>query len=596
MNRKFKFAIALFILFLGLFLVLDGTPFIFGDGYGYYHVGKSLVTEGIFVSQNEPAYFEYTGHAVILDNGKYITPYTAGPAVLWWPFLTIAKFFDQGTVYNDYYKAFNGHSFVDGLAILFAAVFYASIGLIMLFKLLQDLHFTKKAAYISITLVTISSFLMAYIFQEPSYSHVYEFFAVSGLLFSLVRFTKKFDRKFMIVTGAFAGLLVLIRPVDLALLVPVLIYLLMYQRKKSVLHFLLGSLPFAIIFFLYNLISYGSIFSIGYTAAGSSGFSLSTFNLLNLLFSSERGWFFWSPIMLVGLIGLLIYARRSWQARLIYIFPIILLFLVYSFWINWWAGDSEGQRFFLVLIPFVAIGLAYLLDWIRKLRGMNFENIRNRLLRFFCNFSKSKFFKRFVGLFLLVLAFYSFGIFLLYRITPTSKLDQLYPNLQQEFPTVTAGERFTPYYILKYHKDLFLNSYTPPKYLTSLAEGYNGGRSLVLLSLGFTDPIVKLERISDSQFSINIVPNNKFKNSTIEVEIKVRGENFLKLYKLVNIKTDAASKISFNCESSGCIVDYSQTEIWDATLETKDNWINLGNLEVSLNSSDKVKFVDYKLK
>ena len=43
--------------------------------------------------------------------------------------------------------------------------------------------------------------------------------------------------------------------------------------------------------------------------------------------------------------------------------------MFYSFWNNWWAGYSLGNRFFIVLYPVFAFGLANFINYMR-LKGL----------------------------------------------------------------------------------------------------------------------------------------------------------------------------------------------------------------------------------
>src|SRR5215207_6406005 len=103
-----KLLISFVPIFLSLVTVsfIAGSPFIFSDGYGYYHVAKNLVEEGSFVSAEKPEYYYYSGHTTNTFADRYVTVYSSATSIFWWPFLTAAKPFNNGTIYTDYFKAY----------------------------------------------------------------------------------------------------------------------------------------------------------------------------------------------------------------------------------------------------------------------------------------------------------------------------------------------------------------------------------------------------------------------------------------------------------------------------------------------------------
>ncbi|MEP7103374.1 MAG: hypothetical protein ABI721_01530 [Candidatus Dojkabacteria bacterium] len=574
--RKKLVIIGLGVLFL-LSILVNGSPFIFGDGYGYFHNAKTLVTTGSFLELKEPEYFPYTGHAVTEQNGKFVTSYPPGSSILLWPFLTVSKFFDSGTIYTDYYKAFDGHSVADGLAVLLAASFYAFLSLVIIYKILKSLGFNSKISLISVVVVYIGSYALSYTEQFASYSHIYEIFAVSTLLYFLIQFGKKFEYKYTLFAGAAAGLLVLIRPVDVVIVIPILFFVFAYRNTKSSILFILGAIPSALIFFLYNTINFGNPLSTGY---GSSEklFDFTKFNLVNLLFSDVRGWYIYSPVMLIGSIGLLIYAWRNRPSFLIYLAPCILLILTYSFWPNWWAGDSLGQRFFLVLIPFMAIGIAV------SLRGAQRQSNLIQTIAIF---------------FIATLTIYSLTITILYRITPTDELYKTNAVTAEKYPEVTPAERFTPFDILNYHKELIDQGEF--KFPNKLIQGFNGGRSLLLLALGQTYPIAKLEKISDLTFIIHLIPNNINSPVISNVRIGIQQSSNYYVFTFKNVDLSKTSEIQLDCSiESDCVIKNSINEFTKEVLSTTEitsKQIELSSdLKIDFEAGENIKLVDYKLK
>ncbi|MFS8130821.1 MAG: ArnT family glycosyltransferase [Candidatus Dojkabacteria bacterium] len=583
--KKSLLVIGLLALFI-LTLILNGSPFIFGDGYGYFHNAKTLTTTGTFLQTNKPEYFPYTGHAVTEESGKFVTVYPPGSSLLMWPFLSISKLISSGTVYSDYYKAFDGHSLADGVAVLLAASFYMILAVLIIYKLLRGLGFSTKITLVSLTAVYLGSYIITYTEQFASYSHIYEIFAVSLLLYCLYLFGRRFEYRYMLFAGLATGLLVLTRPIDAVIVLPIFIFIAIYRNRKALTYYLLGGAPFAFLFLAFNYTSYGNALSTGYGSTEKL-FDFSKFNLGNLLFSDVRGWFFYSPIMILASIGLILYARKNKPSFLIYLAPCILLIALYSFWPNWWGGDSLGQRFLMVLVPFMAIGLANLLKMIRDFR---FASLYKPLILFV----------------IVICTFYSLIVTALYRVTPTAILYAENLDTAARYPEVTPAERFTPIDILSYHLSaIMIDGFGTQRYWNDIQKGFNGGRSLALLAAGLTDPLARIERVSDREFILHLIPNNAGKSMLTNITVGIVQKDKYTTFNIANANFTKASEIKFNCiEDINCSADWKGTDAGTGyereilpkkTTDLKE--VNYSSdLKVDFKADQTVNFVDYKLK
>jgi hypothetical protein len=80
--------------------------------------------------------------------------------------------------------------------------------------------------------------------------------------------------------------------------------------------------------------------------------------IISILFSTDRGVFFWAPVLLISLIGLALLRRhlKEWSTPL-YVFLPIFLWLMAS-WVSWQFGESYGHRAFIDIFPLLALPLA----------------------------------------------------------------------------------------------------------------------------------------------------------------------------------------------------------------------------------------------
>lgn len=519
--KRFIYFVSL--VFIAVFLFLWSSPFIFGDGYGYYHVGRSMIDHQSLTQEEEPEYYPYARHAVSDFENQYVTVYSVGNAVLWLPFLVVASFLDSGDIYTDYFKAFNGHSFGDGLAIIIAAITFALASLYFMYKTVINLGFNKKVSIISVIAVYVSSFALAYVLTNASYSHTYEIFAVAGLLFSLTSYPKKFEKKWIIFSGIFAGLAVLTRPTNIVIILPITLYIFLYQKFKAAAFFVASATPFALLFFYYNYVSYGSPIASGYTEIWGTGLDFSEFNLFFLLFSDIRGLFIWSPLLLLAVGGLIAYGRKSPQGWYLYLLPVTFTIGIYSFWENWWAGDSVGQRFYLNLVPFFVIGLAYIVK-------VSYEFPKKLHVTFLTV--------------VFLLTTYSFIAFILIRFTPTNEL-----GLEKNaYTQVTPEERFSIFDVYSYHFDLLKDSNSISNYVDNLQNSLQGGRSFGMIALGFTEPLVTVDIDNNTIYTVpDPFPETSFYTLYVLV---TKNDEHIQTIVVPEVFQNENNKISYSCETT----------------------------------------------
>lgn len=89
-----------------------------------------------------------------------------------------------------------------------------------------------------------------------------------------------------------------------------------------------------------------------------------------VLFSTRHGLFYWSPVMLAGLVGLIWFLARGGGGVVLRAGMLVLLagYYLYASWKIWWMGYSFGARQFIGMSALFGIGLAYLLDRFRHWR------------------------------------------------------------------------------------------------------------------------------------------------------------------------------------------------------------------------------------
>jgi len=292
-------------------------------------------------------------------SGKPIVRMTMGLAFLWLPFFLLAHLSALALPVAAY-----GYSWPYGLSIFIAALFYLFIGLYYLRKILLR-YFSEAIAGITLLIVFFATNLNYYVIFEPGMSHVYNFALITTLVHFSLNWVQKPGVKTSVVLGILAGLIVLIRPVNIIVLVfPALVGVASVndfaQRLKNnwKLIMLAGFVAFLVLLpqMAFWKMQTGQWLFNSYLDQGKFYFLKP--NIWHGLFSFRKGWLIYTPVMIFGLLGF--FWLRKIAPKLfvpILIFVVLNLYIVYSWWC-WWYGGSFGSRPMIDMYGLMAIPLA----------------------------------------------------------------------------------------------------------------------------------------------------------------------------------------------------------------------------------------------
>lgn len=538
---------------ISLFIFLaftNGVPFIYSDGYAAFHTTQAVVEEGSWVFSDKPEHYDYRGHVIDqnIETGEYTVVYPPGTAIFNLPGQFIANLFenDSATIYTDYFKATNGHTLAEGFAFLITANIVGLLTLVLLYKTLKSLTNDKKIAVISTTISYIASYAIWYVMLSPSFTHTYELFGVTLATYGIVKYelmsktreidNKKILSKYAMLSGIGIGIATLCRPVLGVFGIGIVLYYFfqliksiifdlktstkivenkelsgdlrneesriktMLNRYKPFVFFILGGIPSAILLFWYNYVSYGKLIASGYNESRGETFQFEEWNGLKILFSFERGWFIYSPVFFLGVIGLIFLWRKSKFLSIYSLTSIFSLVLIYGFWPAWWAGGSYGHRFMIPAMPFAALGLGYLLKYIKDKNTIIGLKIIVKTKIININLSKV------IYSLIIILTFWSLTLTLLYRFTPVAELkpkDEIVYSGGRIWP---SGDRYTPKDIFNYHYELITNANGMKGYVSDLIDSGNGGNSIIPILLGAGNVTLRIQEYTDQNWvSFNLI-------------------------------------------------------------------------------------------
>lgn len=131
----------------------------------------------------------------------------------------------------------------------------------------------------------------------------------------------------------------------------------------------LALVPAAILILANNYLIAGSPFAVGYgtnpafpeiTASNTFGFHRPDREALqHLVWGEYRGLFFWSPVLLMALPGVVVLFREDWRTASMIILVFVLQLLQVASFYSWFGGHAIGPRYLAPAIPFVGLAAAY---------------------------------------------------------------------------------------------------------------------------------------------------------------------------------------------------------------------------------------------
>lgn len=196
------------------------------------------------------------------------------------------------------------------------------------------------------------------------------------VIFLLVE-RRKFDWKPLMAAGCLAGLLMLIEFSGAGLVLLFFLYLLYYVRDLRVIAFVIGvAIPISVLL-SYNYAIFGNALDSPYLHLGSEfdyqikegfvGLSYPRIDrAVGVLFGLEKGLFVYSPVLVFSFLGIVTnLAKKPYHALAWLVTIIFALFLTYNASFCCWNVTSFGPKYFVSVLPFLALPIA-LVDWNNK--------------------------------------------------------------------------------------------------------------------------------------------------------------------------------------------------------------------------------------
>lgn len=357
--------------------------------YGFWRIeGRIIAGDVVSYYQYLPAVFvhhditmefahrnpeEYRDHfwAHPSENGKYVGRMTIGMSVLYSPFFLSAHALARPLGYEA-----DGFSPPYKFALILSCLFYVFTGLWFLRKALLH-YFSERSTAITILILGLATNLYFYSVIEPPMSHAYSFSLIACLIYAIMRWYGMPSGIRAAPVGFLAGLILLIRPVNLVFIPLVVLWRvgswsalkerISFLFKKWVHLLIIAGIAFLVLVpqFLYWHLTTGQWI---YYAYGQERFFFNNPHIFQGMFSYRNGWLVYTPVMIFSIIGWLM----TWKQHRRLYFPMAMVWLVFiciSFsWWCWWYAAGFGLRAMIDSYALLAFPLTAFTGWVLQKR------------------------------------------------------------------------------------------------------------------------------------------------------------------------------------------------------------------------------------
>ncbi len=307
----------------------------------------------------------YTGDG---PPGHKLNKYPLGTSLSEMPFFLLAHWYC-----NAHPKEFppDGYSTPYMAAVIFSAIFWVFSGLFILRKFLLR-YFSETATALTLLLLAFGTNLYFYTFFSVGMSHPFSFALFCFLLYETERWHSRKRVINAILAGLIMGFITITRPTNIVIAMIPICWSFANGKIGDGLAFYRKQIPaialslvcfFSILMLQLSYWKYVTGHWICYSYQ-NEGFDFGSPHIWDGLFSYRKGWFLYTPVALVGTIGILALALKQKKlATLVLAYLVVNIYIVFS-WQTWFYGGSFGCRALIEAIAILAIPLAALIEWI----------------------------------------------------------------------------------------------------------------------------------------------------------------------------------------------------------------------------------------
>jgi hypothetical protein len=247
-----------------------------------------------------------------------------------------------------------------------SATIIAALSCVFVYLTVKEL-FSRKVGLITVLIYAFATSTWS-VSSQALWQHGTVELLLILMIYVIIRNEREKSLKNIIFLGLLSGLFLFNRPPDAVLLLPIIGYVIWYERKNLPVYGISAAasgLPFLV----YNLLIFGNVFggykqNLDFFVFGISSIG----NFAGLLIAPNVGLLIFSPVLILSVIGYLklnsIPSERIRRVLSVFGPAIVLEILVYSFFGLWESSVaySYGQRFLTGFIPVLAIFVGILVN------------------------------------------------------------------------------------------------------------------------------------------------------------------------------------------------------------------------------------------
>ena len=312
---------------------------------------------------------EYKNWVGPSPSGKIVSRMTMGMAIAYTPFFAIGHLFAKIL-----HEPQTGFSSPYQTAMNFCGLFYGILGLFFLRKVLRR-YFPERITALTLLCIGLGTNLFYYMAVEGSMSHVVSFCLFSIFLWYTIKWHEQQRWKYIIFLALSLGLVSLVRPTNLMLCIIFILYgITNLESIKAKIKLLLSHywqiLALLAIMFLVALPQllywHAQTGHYVYYSYGKQRFFFDRPRIWKGFFSYRKGWFVYTPVMLLAVFGFFRLKRNTPTLLLpILVFTFINIYVLLSWWC-WWYGGGFGMRAFIESYVFLSLPMAAFFTWVSK--------------------------------------------------------------------------------------------------------------------------------------------------------------------------------------------------------------------------------------
>jgi hypothetical protein len=297
------------------------------------------------------------------DEGTPMYFFLMGTAILYLPFFLIGHVSAWGLGIP-----MDGFTWPYQLSMVIGGVIYTTIGLIYVRKIWRHFFSERVTSILMILMVFGTNYVHHLTLKNLETVNIL-FMISSIVIWKTIQWHQNFEKKYLLIIGGLIGLTFLIKPTETLLFLFPILYGVFnketFQQKIQWIKiykndFLIaGFIAFLVVLpqMIYWFKLTGKPIYDSYKNPGV-GLDLFSPHIFNILFSFRKGWFIYTPMMLLIIPGFVFFYKKKKEQFWAFFGYFLVSFYIISSWSEWWYGAGFSLRPVITLYPilFVAIG------------------------------------------------------------------------------------------------------------------------------------------------------------------------------------------------------------------------------------------------